>query len=405
MKKVYQLMATATLSLMAIGVIAQSSNNITRPTGNHPLKTKKGGIFNPKKPTGTTQTIVLNYDSADATIWDALSTVYVRNQGELMNMHYAYPADTVGGNADVLNYFTVAFDSLVDPYNSLASYTANNVTVDTVYVPYVHVNNSGVADTLEVQINAVNAKGYPTTTSFLKDTMIISNSLGGTNSDQLINFASIGFNYTVTGSSKFAVTVKYYGAKKDSLWFIYGFGSFSGTCQGAGPFTLADSTNFSAIKTTTGKFYANSFTKFANSAYGYLPTAGGGNVYYDCNSDSKLDAGDGRTYYENINVFSMVTFTPTGVNEVSASGLNVSQNYPNPFNRTTQINYSVTKSSDVVFNVYDVTGRKIVSNNYTEVAPGQHIITLGANQFTPGVYFYTFNVNGNIVTKRMVITE
>ncbi len=406
MKKVYQLVAAISFSLVSIGAVAQSSDNIRFQTGNHAQSTKVGK-FNPKRPMGTPTTIILNYDSADATIWEGLGTTYYHNQGELTNVHYTHK-DSIN-NADVINYATVAFDSLVDPYNSLAAYTAASVMVDTIYVPFVHNNASGIADTLEIQLNSVNANGYPMA-SILKDTMIISTTLGGVNSSSQINFASLGFNYNVVGSSKFAVTLKYHGAKNDSCWFIYGFGSFSGLCQGGGPYTLADSTNFSTVKgKTSGKFTANSFLYWANQQagvpYGILPSTSGGGIFYDCNSDGKLDAGDGYSYYENVNIFAMVTFTPTGINNLTANGFDVAQNYPNPFNKTTQINYNVTKSSDVVFTVFDMMGRKLVNNAFTEVAPGQHTINLSANQFTPGVYFYTFNVNGKSVTKKMVITE
>ena len=61
--------------------------------------------------------------------------------------------------------------------------------------------------------------------------------------------------------------------------------------------------------------------------------------------------------------------------------------------------------SNVAFSVYDMTGRELVHNNYTTVAPGNHVITIQANRFTPGIYFYSFNVNGTKVTRKMVITQ
>ena len=67
--------------------------------------------------------------------------------------------------------------------------------------------------------------------------------------------------------------------------------------------------------------------------------------------------------------------------------------------------YSLTKSSDVTFTVYDITGRVITTNIMGNVAAGQYSINLSANKFSPGIYFYTFNVNGSNITKKMVITE
>jgi hypothetical protein len=125
-------------------------------------------------------------------------------------------------------------------------------------------------------------------------------------------------------------------------------------------------------------------------------------IGYSCSSPSTFSAGP----FQDIALFAEVSFrNPTGVNEVATSGLSVGQNYPNPFNKETTISYSLTKSSDVTFTIYDMTGRILTNNNYGSVASGQHTINLSANSFSPGIYFYSFNVNGSVVTKKMVITE
>jgi len=110
---------------------------------------------------------------------------------------------------------------------------------------------------------------------------------------------------------------------------------------------------------------------------------------------------------QNIGILLSVSYNDvTGLKEVSADNeFSVNQNYPNPFNKSTEITYNLTKSSNVAFSVYDMTGRELVHNNYTTVAPGNHVVTLQANQFTPGIYFYSFNVNGTKVTRKMVITQ
>lgn len=126
------------------------------------------------------------------------------------------------------------------------------------------------------------------------------------------------------------------------------------------------------------------------------------NEWYNCGADTEYFP------YQDLAIFSTVSYTnnlTTGISNVVNNGFNVNQNQPNPFNQTTTINYSLTKSSNVEFSVYDMAGRKVMANTYTEVTPGQHTIKLGANEFSPGIYFYSFNVNGNVVTKKMVITE
>jgi hypothetical protein len=94
-----------------------------------------------------------------------------------------------------------------------------------------------------------------------------------------------------------------------------------------------------------------------------------------------------------------------GINKINSPGFSVDQNYPNPFTTSTEITYNLVKASDVTFSVSDITGRVIVNNVYTNSAPGAHTINLSGTSFSPGVYFYTFNVNGSTITKKMVITE
>ncbi|HXB11891.1 MAG TPA: T9SS type A sorting domain-containing protein, partial [Bacteroidia bacterium] len=207
-------------------------------------------------------------------------------------------------------------------------------------------------------------------------------------------------------AKKFAVTLKYYGARADSCYFIYGFPNFvAGGCT-FGSATLANPTSYNTIHAST-PFVANSFTLWTEySSYGTLPDKTGANVFYPCNGDANYVQGtDGDNFYQDINIFPLIDLDPNGINEVNSPGFSVAQNYPNPFSVQTQINYNLTKSSDVVFSVYDMTGRELMNNSLSTVAPGQHVINISANKFSPGVYMYTFNVNGNIVTKRMVITQ
>ncbi|HTB06995.1 MAG TPA: T9SS type A sorting domain-containing protein [Bacteroidia bacterium] len=414
MKKVYQIIALAGLSFMTIGATAQTLS-VSHPNNKVQHSVLKGSFHTSKKAMAS-GTYILNYDSADASIFESTGGTYVNNQGEVMNTKYAYPADTTGNgskpssffqNNNCINFVTVAFDSIWDPYQvaGVSSTTVTNLQVDTLVIPIVQTNHSGHMDTLEVQLNSVDANGYATATK-LADTMWIGTTLGA-GSDAFIANVEWGLNRVITGA-KFAVTVKYYDyTKLDTCWFIYGFPSFTGPCP-TGSFSLADTSAYSIVKTTAagGEFWANSFLLYNEYAsYGTLPDKTGANIFYDCNGDGKPDAGDGFAYEEDINVIAMVTTNPNGINEVSANGLAVAQNAPNPFNKNSQINYNLTKSSDVVFSIYDLAGRKLVENAMSNVAPGQHVVNLNANEFTPGVYFYSFKVNGNVVTKRMVITE
>jgi hypothetical protein len=351
-----------------------------------------------------TNTFTINYDSADAEIWGAS---YSHNRTHLMNMHYTTNADSSAANTNVINYYTVAFDSLVDPYNneSYNSGSTSGINIDTVIIPLIQVNHSGVNDTLEVQINYVNNYGYPTNI-VLQKKVIINKVIGDSNTSSYVSFIKIPENYSLPTGTQFAITVMYFGAKQDSCWFIYGCGTYAGTCGGNGPYTLAEPSSYSKVLTTKGSYTANSFLMYNTfRSKGLLPSANGELFYYNCNNDTVYAPGDAVTYFQNVNVYAVVTALPLGMNEISINDFSISQNSPNPFNETSQITYVITKVSDVIFSVFDITGRKLINNLYSDVVPGEHKISLAANQFTSGVYFYTFNVNGISLTKKMVITK
>ncbi|MFI5150355.1 MAG: T9SS type A sorting domain-containing protein [Bacteroidia bacterium] len=100
-----------------------------------------------------------------------------------------------------------------------------------------------------------------------------------------------------------------------------------------------------------------------------------------------------------------VHYTPTGIEEFTKYGVSLQQNMPNPFNGTTVIGYSLEKSTDVMFTVYDMTGRIVMQNNYGVVSSGDHTITLNSSEIGKGIYFYNVKANGASLTKKMIITE
>lgn len=351
-----------------------------------------------------TNVIVVNYDSADSKVW---GVNYLPLQTQLMNVHYT-SSDSSLVNQEVINYFTVAFDSIIDPYKGVAypPDSLGGIIIDTLIIPLIHVNYSGSNDTLEIQLNTVDSLGYPTST-ILQDRWVISNLLGSSNNNSAISYIKIPENYQLTKGIKFAATVKYYGSKTDSCWFTYGCGTFIGTCDSTGPYTLAQGTDFSKVLTSNSSFKANSFVLYNKyKTAGLYPTDSGAQLFVDCNNDGVFTSGiDGASYFQNIDVFAMVSTIPLVIEPITANNFVVGQNQPNPFNQRTTINYSLTKHSDVQFSVCDMMGRKIMSKEYSRVTPGQHNITLTASEFPVGVYFYSFNVDGYIITKKMVITQ
>ncbi|HTA27681.1 MAG TPA: T9SS type A sorting domain-containing protein [Bacteroidia bacterium] len=383
-------------------------------------QTAKGGVDH--RIHGDTLIILENNFTVDYYQADmnAFGANYVSQQPQLINKYYSFPTDTSNlfntKNYDCVNSVTVAFDSLYDPYQhtSFSADTFISFGIDYVYVPIVQVNHSGKNDTLELQLKTVDAYGYPTPTILL-DTLFLADSanhdsLGNMNNYQIKTLKWNLGAYFVSGA-KFAVTMIYYDRSKlDSCWFIYGYHSFNtNTCPAlsAGTNTLALPTDFSRIPYPSGKLIANSFALWNQYyAYGSLPTEGGNDVFYPCDTnDRTFHAGvDGANFLQDIHIYVQDTASAyLGVKNITSPFSLISQNYPNPFNDKTTITYTINKIADVNFTVVDLTGRIIISQTYTKMPPGLHSVIVNANALSPGVYFYSFSASGSTATKKMVV--
>ncbi len=88
---------------------------------------------------------------------------------------------------------------------------------------------------------------------------------------------------------------------------------------------------------------------------------------------------------------------------VPQPGFNLSQNYPNPFTDFTSFRLDVDKPSRVAVKIYDLTGRLVMQLPETSYTAGSYIIPLKAQSLTKGMYTYTFIVNGNTISNKMIV--
>ena len=91
------------------------------------------------------------------------------------------------------------------------------------------------------------------------------------------------------------------------------------------------------------------------------------------------------------------------------------QNFPNPFNPETWIPYQLSRDSDVMIKIYDISGSKIRSLNLGRKSIGSYMTSATAaywdgkndtgEHVSSGVYFYTLQTEGFSATRRMVILK
>ncbi|MGZ3902717.1 MAG: T9SS type A sorting domain-containing protein [Bacteroidia bacterium] len=88
-----------------------------------------------------------------------------------------------------------------------------------------------------------------------------------------------------------------------------------------------------------------------------------------------------------------------------ANGIFIGTNVPNPANGSTTISYAVEKNSNVAFNVTDLTGKVVYTDNIAEVAAGTHNVNLNTASLSNGMYLYTFVINGHKETRKFVVAN
>ncbi len=81
------------------------------------------------------------------------------------------------------------------------------------------------------------------------------------------------------------------------------------------------------------------------------------------------------------------------------------QNYPNPFNPTTQIEFSLSKTSNVFLDVFDVTGKKVKELLNKRLSSGNYKVQFNAEGLSSGVYFYRLRTGGVSSIKKMLLMK
>jgi hypothetical protein len=81
------------------------------------------------------------------------------------------------------------------------------------------------------------------------------------------------------------------------------------------------------------------------------------------------------------------------------------QNYPNPFNPATTIEFEIPVGGNVVLELYNSAGQKVMDIFSGELPAGYHKIRFDGSNLASGVYFYVLRVNGFVGVKKMVLVK
>jgi photosystem II stability/assembly factor-like uncharacterized protein len=99
----------------------------------------------------------------------------------------------------------------------------------------------------------------------------------------------------------------------------------------------------------------------------------------------------------------------TSVSDILAGnqfpGNTLIQNYPNPFSESTTITWQLPKDAHVVLKVFDFTGREVKTLVDCEQEKGEQKAKFDAAGLSSGVYFYQLRADGNVETRKMIISR
>ncbi|MFM7014697.1 MAG: T9SS type A sorting domain-containing protein [Bacteroidota bacterium] len=108
--------------------------------------------------------------------------------------------------------------------------------------------------------------------------------------------------------------------------------------------------------------------------------------------------------YDTLTYYYLDVTTSAGLSESGVPTLSMSQNMPNPTEDFTSIIYNLPSTSEVEFYMHNMIGKEVYHRTYNG-DQGENVIKLDVRDFTPGVYMYSISVNGESITKRMVISK
>ena len=83
----------------------------------------------------------------------------------------------------------------------------------------------------------------------------------------------------------------------------------------------------------------------------------------------------------------------------------IKQNFPNPFNPSTNMQFSLPKSSFVTLKVYDNIGQEVALLINQNMSSGNYEYKFDAGTLGSGIYYYRISANGFTETKKMILIK
>ena len=76
--------------------------------------------------------------------------------------------------------------------------------------------------------------------------------------------------------------------------------------------------------------------------------------------------------------------------------------YPNPVTEELNIEFTLTETTDVLINIYDITGRIVDTYSLGLTSQGNHNLNIDASYWSSGIYNLSVTTNAGVATKRII---
>ena len=129
---------------------------------------------------------------------------------------------------------------------------------------------------------------------------------------------------------------------------------------------------------------------------------------YTC-TDTDVEPGESYIYrVDYVLGDEMVVLFETEVVQTPSAPLTLHQNVPNPFNPATEISYYLPATSDILLEVYDVTGKRVATLVRCREEKGLHVVNWqgvdgSGRAVASGIYFYRLRAGKEVISKKMVL--
>ena len=143
-------------------------------------------------------------------------------------------------------------------------------------------------------------------------------------------------------------------------------------------------------------------TAFTKSEY---PVATGTHTFkWVYQKDGSVSGGEDCAFLDYI-IFPPSIKVVNSVNENDSEN-SIFNSYPNPANGFTNINFTITKSSNVSLKLYDMNGKLIdviLNNNFKQ--EGNYNILINTSKYQSGIYNFEFVTNNEKINKKIIIIK